>query len=205
RKHSQRTVRPSTSLGRRWYIGNPGAGLALQGRDNLAGGIALRTLFRCFRYHCNDVAGAAILFSARNDDANRALVRCLLQLGKRAGLAPSETRSEIPQPAKPIVGALFVDGLVDAGLDRFAFCQTLNGARRPPNSRQINAREVAIVVRINIAESEPIVRLIAFEQAVVDRQVVDDCCEFRAPVLSPCDQAYRARLANARRRAACAW
>jgi hypothetical protein len=54
-----------------------------------------------------------------------------LQFGQRAGLSPAETRAEIAQPAKQIVGALFVDDFFVDRLDRFALGELLSFARGP--------------------------------------------------------------------------
>ena len=61
-----------------------------------------------FGNHCDDVSGFSVDLSARDDNADPAQVRCFLQFGQSAGLAPAEAWAEVAQPAKQIVGALFV-------------------------------------------------------------------------------------------------
>src|SRR5690606_29288101 len=98
--------------------------------------------------------GPAVLFPCGDDDADGADVRVALQLRQRAGLPPPEARAERGEPAEQIVRSLLADRASVARLYRLAACEPLDRVGQPPYARQIDAREVAVVVRVDVAERQ---------------------------------------------------
>jgi hypothetical protein len=82
------------------------------------------------------------------------LINFLLELRERARLPPTKARAEIAQPAEEVVGAHLGNRIADQGLDLLALREALDRAWSPPHPRQINAGEMAIVVGIDVAESQ---------------------------------------------------
>ncbi len=121
--------------------------------------------------------------SLRDDHADGADVHFGLQFGERAGPAPAEAGAEGVQPLEQRVGALLGDRAAELRLDGLAARETLDGVLRPPHARQIHARQIAVVVRVDVAERRAVARLIARVRRLLDVEIVDDRVERAAQFL----------------------
>ena len=63
---------------------------------------------------------------------------------------------EVVQPGEERIGALFIDGGIQSRLNRFASGKPQYCLAGPPNTGQINTREVAIVMGVNVSKYQSI-------------------------------------------------
>lgn len=151
-----------------------GPGLALDGSDNNPRRVAARHQVLPLGDDNGDVAGAAFGLAARDNEPNRAEVDVLLELGELAGLPPAEAQAKVAEPAEEVVGPLLVYRVIEQRLHRLPLRQLLDGGLRPPDPRQVDARQVAEVMRVDVAEGAAAPRLVALVGRLVHCQPVDD-------------------------------
>ena len=149
-------------------------GLALQRRDDFTGVIAFRFVIARFRNDYVDVSRLAVVRTASDDEADRALVCFRLQLRQISSLSPAEARAEVTQPTAKIVRTLFVNRDVYLRRDGLTLSQLLDRRSAPPNAWQINTGERAEVVRVDVAERFVVMRLVTKVRWLIDSEIVDD-------------------------------
>src|SRR5690606_10319052 len=136
------------------------AGLALQRRNHVTGTVATCAVRGRLRDDDGDVPGA-IALAQGNDDADGARIRFALQFRRGPCPPPSEARTERGEPVEQIVRGLLADRASVERLYGLAAREPFDRIGQPPHAGQIDARKVAVVVRVDVAERFPFAPLVA--------------------------------------------